>query len=82
MYTQRFPLDLLERTLWTAAQAAAGVLLVAVGDLPQWWAPVLAAALAAVKGTAAGLVGVPGSAATLPAPRGPAAAPAASEGVR
>lgn len=43
-------LDIVERTAWTAAQAAIAYLIVAVAAIPKWWALALAPALAALKG--------------------------------
>lgn len=61
-----FKKDWLERVLWTAAQAVLGVVAVEVADLNLAWAPVVAVAVAALKGVVARKVGDPESAATLP----------------
>lgn len=46
-------LDIAERTLWTAAQAAIAYLIVVTASIPKWWALALAPALAALKGVVA-----------------------------
>lgn len=65
--SRQFLARLAERMFWTAVQAAAGVAIVAVADLPTAWAPVIAVALSAVKGFAARHIGDPSNPATLPA---------------
>lgn len=49
--------DWLERVLWTLAQAVVGILIVEFGNLDFVWAPVIVAALSALKGFAAKQVG-------------------------
>lgn len=64
-----FTLDLLERVLWTAAQAIAGVLLdLLVSDQITLRAAGYAAGIAVLKALLATKVGDPNSAATLPSP--------------
>ena len=63
--TRRWLRDVIERTLWTAAQAGVGVLAAAATDLPIWAAVPIAAALASAKGWIARHVGDSDSAATL-----------------
>lgn len=41
--------DILERAAWTAVEAVAGVLIVAVADLPGLYIPIIATALSALK---------------------------------
>lgn len=55
--------DLIERVVWTAAQAGVGVLIVANTNTPTAYAAVFAAGLALVKGFVAKKVGNPDSAA-------------------
>ena len=68
MFTKTFLLDMLERTLWTFAQASAAVLIV-----EQDWTPdvlkvaVTAGAIAVLKAIVASRIGNEDSAATLPA---------------
>jgi hypothetical protein len=68
MFTKRFLLDALERTLATFVQAAAGMLVV-VG-LDDWrtalGASAIAGALAVAKSLAGSQIGVKSSASTLP----------------
>lgn len=61
----KFSKDWLERVLWTLVQAVLGVAVVAVADLDYVWVPIVAAALAGLKGVVAKKVGDPQSAATL-----------------
>jgi len=42
-------LDIAERAGWTGAQAAISVAIVALADVPVWWAAPLALALSAAK---------------------------------
>jgi hypothetical protein len=63
--------DLLERVLWTAAQAGIGVVVVESADWDGVWVPVIAVGLAAIKGYIARYVGDPDSAATLLLPPAP-----------
>ncbi|MGW7473648.1 hypothetical protein ACWGIT_18895 [Streptomyces cyaneofuscatus] len=66
-------LDLAERSAWTGAQAALGVAVTDLADIPVWWAAPVALALASAKSWVAGrLVGRPGTASTLPAAKDPA----------
>lgn len=57
--------DIAERVLWTAVQAALGVITADLLGLPAAWVPVFAMALSAVKSFVASQLGT-GSAATLP----------------
>ncbi|MER8262745.1 hypothetical protein [Streptomyces griseus] len=73
----RLLLDLVERAGWTGAQAALGLAVVELADVPVWWAAPVALALASAKSWVAGrLVGRPGTASTLPAAKDPATPPA------
>lgn len=58
---------LLERVGWTAAQAGLGLVTVEVLDIPAAWAPIVATALAVVKGIVAKKVGNKDTYALLPA---------------
>lgn len=60
--SKKFLKDLAERVGFSAAYAATSVLVVELGDLPYEWAPVLVAALAALKGVLAKQVGSPDTA--------------------
>ncbi|MGW1662949.1 hypothetical protein [Streptomyces microflavus] len=72
----RLLLDLAERSAWTGAQAALGVAVTDLADIPVWWAAPVALALASAKSWVAGrLVGRPGTASTLPAAKDPATPP-------
>jgi len=62
----KFWKDLIERVVWTAAQAGVGVLIVANTDTPTAYAAVIASALALVKGFIAKKVGNKDSASTIP----------------
>lgn len=73
--SRQFWFDLAERVLWTALQAALGLLSVELFDLPQWAALPVAAGLAFVKGWVARRIGALDTAATLPARLDPAAPP-------
>lgn len=64
--SREFRLKLLERVLWTAVQAGLGVVSVEAFGLPVVYAPIIASALAVVKGYVARRVGDPQSPATLP----------------
>lgn len=64
--SREFWLKWLERVLWTAVQAALGLVTVDLFDLPTAWVPVIATALAAVKGWVARRVGDPQEPSTLP----------------
>lgn len=66
-------LDLAERAGWTGAEAALGLVVVELADLPVWWAAPAALLLASAKGWVAGkLVGRAGTASTLSATADPA----------
>ena len=69
-----FLLDLGERAGWTGAEAALGLVVVELGDLPVWWAAPIALAAASAKGWVAKRVGRKGTASTLPASTDPASA--------
>ncbi|MFE2044336.1 hypothetical protein ACFXAZ_26115 [Streptomyces sp. NPDC059477] len=68
----KYLLDLGERAGWTGAQAAIGLVVVELADVPVWWAAPVALALASAKGWIAGRLGHPGTASTLPASQDPA----------
>ncbi|WP_335936608.1 hypothetical protein [Streptomyces sp. PTD5-9] len=70
--TNRLLLDLVERAGWTGAQAALGLVVVELADLPAWWAAPAALALASAKGWVASRLGREGTASTLPATADPA----------
>ncbi|MFB6943179.1 hypothetical protein ACFWGL_17205 [Streptomyces sp. NPDC060286] len=70
--TKRLLLDLAERAGWTGAQAALGLLVVELADVPVWWAAPAALALSSAKGWIAGRLGRAGTASTLPATADPA----------
>ncbi|MCR8946040.1 hypothetical protein NW249_28430 [Streptomyces sp. OUCMDZ-4982] len=73
---QRLLLDLAERSAWTGAQAALGLAVVELADVPVWWAAPVALVLASAKSWVAGrLVGRAGTASTLPATKDPATPP-------
>ncbi|MFC8658441.1 hypothetical protein ACFUCT_25040 [Streptomyces parvus] len=69
---QRLLLDLAERSAWTGAQAALGLAVVELADVPVWWAAPVALALASAKSWVAGRLGRKGTASTLPASADPA----------
>ncbi|MEU0102385.1 hypothetical protein [Streptomyces sp. NPDC006267] len=74
-------LDLAERSAWTGAQAALGLAVVELADVPVWWAAPVALALASAKSWVAGrLIGRPGTASTLPRAKDPAT-PSTSSGL-
>ncbi|MEU0306869.1 hypothetical protein [Streptomyces cyaneofuscatus] len=73
---QRLLLDLAERSAWTGAQAALGLAVVELADVPVWWAAPVALALASAKSWVAGRLGRKGTASTLPASADPASHPA------
>lgn len=74
-------LDVAERSGWTGAQAALGILITELADIDLWWAAPIGLVLASAKGWIAGrLVGQAGTASTLSARTDPAAAPAAAAG--
>ncbi|MFD7429064.1 hypothetical protein ACFV6Z_18755 [Streptomyces sp. NPDC059818] len=65
-------LDLAERAGWTGAQAALGLAVTELADIPVWWAAPVALALASAKSWIAGRLGRKGTASTLPATVDPA----------
>ncbi|MFD0343999.1 hypothetical protein ACFVH0_35935 [Streptomyces sp. NPDC127117] len=67
-------LDLAERAGWTGAQAALGLAVVELADVPVWWAAPAALLLASAKGWVAGRLGRKGTASTLSATADPASA--------
>ncbi|MCX4504338.1 hypothetical protein [Streptomyces anulatus] len=69
---QKLLLDLAERSAWTGAQAALGLAVVELADVPVWWAAPVALALASAKSWVAGRLGRKGTASTLPAAKDPA----------
>ncbi|MEU6952061.1 hypothetical protein [Streptomyces sp. NPDC045714] len=69
---QKLLLDLAERSAWTGAQAALGLAVVELADVPVWWAAPVALALASAKSWVAGRLGRKGTASTLPAAADPA----------
>ncbi|MFE1539490.1 hypothetical protein ACFW61_03385 [Streptomyces microflavus] len=72
----RLLLDLAERSGWTGVEAALGVAVTGLADIPIWWAAPIALLAAAAKSWVAGrLVGRPGTASTLPAAKDPATPP-------
>ncbi|WP_299542004.1 hypothetical protein [uncultured Streptomyces sp.] len=71
-------LDLAERAGWTGAQAALGLAVTELADIPVWWAAPVALALSSAKGWVAGRLGRPGTASTLPAAADPASQPTAA----
>lgn len=70
--TKQYALDLAERAGWTGAEAALGMAITELADIPLWWAAPAALVLAAVKGRIAGYLGRKGTASTLPAAVDPA----------
>lgn len=70
--TKQLLLDLGERAGWTGAQAALGLAVTELADIPVWWAAPVALALASAKGWVAGRLGRKGTASTLPAGSDPA----------
>ncbi|WP_329615002.1 hypothetical protein OG244_19375 [Streptomyces brevispora] len=64
--------DAAERAGWTGAQAALGVGITELADIPVWWAAPVALALASAKSWVAGRLGRKGTASTLPATVDPA----------
>ncbi|MFD7428398.1 hypothetical protein ACFV6Z_15320 [Streptomyces sp. NPDC059818] len=64
--------DLGERAGWTGAQAALGLAVTELADIPVWWAAPVALALASAKSWVAGRLGRKGTASTLPATADPA----------
>lgn len=65
-------LDLAERAGWTGAEAALGLAVVEVAELPVWWAAPVALVAASAKSWVAGRLGRKGTASTLPASKDPA----------
>ncbi|MFD3741572.1 hypothetical protein [Streptomyces sp. NPDC058629] len=72
---QKLLLDLAERSAWTGAQAALGLAVVELADIPVWWAAPVALALSSAKGWVAGRLGRKGTASTLSAAADPASHP-------
>ncbi|MEU3836515.1 hypothetical protein ACH4N4_05385 [Streptomyces microflavus] len=72
----RLLLDLAERSGWTGVEAALGVAVTDLADIPVWWAAPVALALASAKSWVAGRLGRKGTASTLPASADPASHPA------
>ncbi|MBO0918839.1 hypothetical protein [Streptomyces laculatispora] len=70
--TKQLLLDLTERAGWTGAQAALGLAIVELADVPVWWAAPVALAMSSAKGWIAGRLGRKGTASTLPAAADPA----------
>ncbi|MFD5724647.1 hypothetical protein ACFWMT_00910 [Streptomyces sp. NPDC058368] len=68
-------MDLAERAAWTGAQAAIGLAVTELADVPVWWAAPVALALSSAKGWVAGRLGRKGTASTLPATADPASHP-------
>ncbi|MFI6862652.1 hypothetical protein ACIBKZ_22615 [Streptomyces sp. NPDC050421] len=73
--TKQLLLDGAERAGWTGAQAALGVAITDLADIPVWWAAPIGLALAAAKSWVAGRLGRKGTASTLPAAADPASHP-------
>ncbi|AGK78646.1 hypothetical protein ABZ351_18095 [Streptomyces microflavus] len=73
---QRLLLDLAERSAWTGAQAALGLAVTELADIPVWWAAPVALLAASAKSWVAGRLGRRGTASTLPASADPASHPA------
>ncbi|WP_228181999.1 hypothetical protein [Streptomyces anulatus] len=69
---QRLLLDLVERSAWTGAEAALGLAVVELADVPVWWAAPVALLAASAKSWVAGRLGRKGTASTLPAAKDPA----------
>lgn len=69
---QKLLLDLAERSAWTGAQAALGLVVVELADVPVWWAAPVALVLASAKSWVARRLGRKGTASTLPASADPA----------
>ncbi|MCI4045143.1 hypothetical protein [Streptomyces sp. TRM75563] len=65
-------LDLAERSGWTGAEAALGLVVVELADVPVWWAAPVALLAASAKSWVAGRLGRKGTASTLPAAQDPA----------
>lgn len=64
--SKKFLLDLAERAGWTLAEAAVGFAITETSSLDTVYAPVIATALAALKGIVAKHVGNKDSASTVP----------------
>ncbi|MFH8668799.1 MULTISPECIES: hypothetical protein [Streptomyces] len=69
---QKLLLDLAERSAWTGAEAALGLAVVELADVPVWWAAPVALLAASAKSWVAGRLGRKGTASTLPAAADPA----------
>lgn len=41
--------DMIERSLWTGAEALAGLAITYLGSIPAWWAAPIALGIAAIK---------------------------------
>ena len=78
---QKLLLDLGERAAWTGAQAALGVAVTELADIPFWWAAPVALALSSAKGWVAGRLGRRGTASTLPEAADPATPPGVGMGI-
>lgn len=65
--SKKFIADLAERAGWTLAEAAVGFAITETSSLDTVYAPVIATALAALKGIIAKHIGKKDTAATLPA---------------
>ena len=74
----RFVLDMAERAGWTGAEAALGLVVVELADVPVWWAAPVALVAASAKSWVAKHLGRKGTASTLPAAKDPASAPLAA----
>ncbi|QFQ97468.1 hypothetical protein F9278_15995 [Streptomyces phaeolivaceus] len=68
----KFVLDLAERAGWTGAEAALGLVVVDLANVPVWWAAPVALVAASAKSWVAKHLGRKGTASTLPAERDPA----------
>ncbi|KFG08214.1 MULTISPECIES: hypothetical protein [Streptomyces] len=70
--TSKFVLDMAERAGWTGAEAALGLVVVELADVPVWWAAPVALVAASAKSWVAKHLGRKGTASTLPAAKDPA----------
>ncbi|WP_405674913.1 hypothetical protein OG292_03325 [Streptomyces sp. NBC_01511] len=73
--SNKLALDILERSGWTGAEAALGVLITDLADISLWWAAPAALALASAKSWVAGRLGRKGTGSTLPESKDPATPP-------
>lgn len=71
----KFVLDLAERAGWTGAEAALGLVVADLANVPVWWAAPVALVAASAKSWVAKHVGRKGTASTLPAAKDPASTP-------